>query len=271
MIWKKCCLWLCGLLVGSHLFAHSEAATAANTGANPAANTAANKEQRILFVLSNQRFYGNSTLPASISFGEVVHAWDIFSSAGYPVDFFSPAGGEVPIDAGMLGPKLTARLQDQRLMAGLQQTKTPAQIDASQYSAVYYVGGSNAMYQVPEDKALQNIARHIYEKNRGVISAVCHGTAGIVWITLSDGTNLLAGKRVTGYPEEYEEPSEAYFQHLPFPMRKTIEAQGGLFKAPDPEKPYIEVDGRLVTGQNYPSAPLVARAVVGLLQQMPAK
>lgn len=273
MIWQKCCLWLCGLLAACLLLSASAEAVAAGTGsgAKPAAGLGVNEPQRILFVVSNQRFYGNSTLPASISFGEVVHAWDIFTGAGYPVDFVSPDGGAVPIDPGMLGPKLTARLQDQRLMAGLQHSKTPAQIDASLYSAVYYVGGSNAMYQVPDNKALQTIARHIYENNRGVISAVCHGTAGIVWITLSDGSNLLAGKRVTGYPEEYEEPGEAYFRHLPFPMRKTIEAQGGLFKAPHPEQPYIEVDGRLVTGQNYPSAPLVARAVVGLLQQMPAK
>lgn len=125
------------------------------------------------------------------------------------------------------------------------------------------------MYQVADDVRLQRITRQIYEQRGGVVSAVCHGTAGIVRIKLSNGQYLIAGKKVTGYPEEYEDHSEPYFQHLPFPMRKTIEAHGGLFKAPDPEKPYIEVDGRLVTGQNYPSAPLVARAVVQILQQQP--
>lgn len=224
-------------------------------------------DARILFVVSSHKFHGNSSIPASISFGEVVHAYDIFQQAGYAVDFVSPAGGAVPIDAAALGPRLTARLQDQSLMAGLTNTKTPADIDASRYQAMYYVGGSNAMYQVPDELGLQGIARQIYEQQGGVLSAVCHGTAGLVRVKLSNGDYLIKGKKVTGYPEEYEEHNEPYVQHLPFAMRQTIEAHGGLFNAPDPEKAYIEVDGRLVTGQNYPSAPLVARAVVDILQK----
>lgn len=261
MIWKKCyqllfCLLLSGLLPTAQAQA-SETKTGVET--TPAG--------RVLFVLSSAKFHGNSTLPASISFGEVVNAWDTFHDAGYTVDFVSPAGGAVPIDPSVLGERLTTRLQDQRIMAGLTKTHTPDQINASRYQAVYYVGGSNAMYQVVDDVRLQQISRHIYEQNNGVISAVCHGTAGIVRLKLSSGQYLLAGKRVTGYPEEYEDKSAGYFQHFPFLMRQTIEAHGGLFKAPDPEKPYIEVDGRLVTGQNYPSAPLVASAVVQILKQ----
>jgi len=234
--------------------------------ADAATTTATTANGRILFVVSSHKFHGNSAIPASISFGEVVHAFDIFRQAGYAVDFVSPAGGAVPIDAAALGPRLTARLQDQSLMAGLMHTKTPAQIDASHYRAMYYVGGSNAMYQVPDELGLQSIARQIYEQQGGVLSAVCHGTAGLVRVKLSSGEYLIKGKKVTGYPEEYEEHNEPYVQHLPFAMRKTIEAHGGLFKAPDPEQAYIEVDGRLVTGQNYPSAPLVARAVLDILQ-----
>ncbi|WP_197490155.1 type 1 glutamine amidotransferase domain-containing protein [Rheinheimera sp. SA_1] len=261
MIWKKCyqllfCLLLSGLLPTAQA---QTSETKTGVEITPAG--------RVLFVLSNVKFHGNSTLPASISFGEVVNAWDTFHAAGYAVDFVSPAGGAVPIDPSVLGERLTARLQDQRIMAGLTKTHTPDQIDASRYQAVYYVGGSNAMYQVVDDVRLQQISRQIYEQNNGVISAVCHGTAGIVRLKLSNGQYLLAGKRVTGYPEDFEDKTAPYFQHLPFSMRQTIEANGGLFKAPDPEKPYIEVDGRLVTGQNYPSAPLVASAVVQILKQ----
>jgi len=266
MIWKKCYqLLLCLLLSGLTNTVLAASTTGDASSVTPAVASAG----RVLFVLSSQKFHGNSTLPASVSFGEVVNAWDTFHDAGYAIDFVSPAGGAVPIDPSMLGERLTKRLQDQRIMAGLTQTHTPDQIDASRYNAVYYVGGSNAMYQVVDDVRLQQISRHVYEQNNGVISAVCHGTAGIVRLKLSNGQYLLAGKRVTGYPEDYEDKTAPYFQHLPFPMRKTIEAHGGLFKAPDPEQPYIEVDGRLVTGQNYPSAPLVANAVVQILKQQP--
>ena len=261
MIWKKCYQLLLCLLFSGFLTTVQAQASKTQT------DTASTPTGRVLFVLSSSKFHGNSTVPASISFGEVVHAWDTFHNAGYVIDFVSPAGGAVPIDPTVLGPRLIERLKDQRIMAGLTQTHTPDEVDASRYQAVYYVGGSNAMYQVVDDVHLQQISRHVYEKNGGVISAVCHGTAGIVRLKLSNGQYLLAGKRVTGYPEDYEDQSAAYFKHFPFLMRQTIEEHGGLFKAPDPEKPYIEVDGRLVTGQNYPSAPLVASAVVNILQK----
>lgn len=277
MIWKKCYQLLLWLLLAALLNtvcisqAQASPPIVTSEGArlqeNNKSYTQSTAESRVLFVLSNQKFHGNSTLPASISFGEVVHAWDAFYQAGFAVDFVSPSGGPVPVDPSRLGEALTQRLQDNRIMAGLINTRSPQQIDASRYQAVYYVGGSNAMYQVVDDVYLQQISRHIYEKNGGVISAVCHGTAGIVKLKLSNGNYLLAGKRVTAYPEEYEDKTEPYFQHLPFLMRQTIEAHGGLFKAPHPEKPYIEVDGRLVTGQNYPSATLVAAAVIKILQQ----
>lgn len=276
MFWKKCYPLLLWLFIGGLLnFTLANTAQASppvvtsqgtSLQQNNKSYTTSTAEPRVLFVLSNQKFHGNSTLPASISFGEVVHAWDTFHKAGFAVDFVSPSGGAVPIDPSRLGEALTQRLQDHRIMTGLKHTRSPQQIDASRYSAVYYVGGSNAMYQVVDDALLQQISRDVYEKNGGVISAVCHGTAGIVKLKLSNGQYLLAGKRVTGYPEDYEDKTAAYFQHLPFLMRQTIEAHGGLFKAPHPEQPYIEVDGRLVTGQNYPSAPLVAAAVVKILQ-----
>lgn len=237
------------------------------TATNP---TQAKSLGRVLFILSSSRFHGNSSLPASVSFGEVVNAWDIFVGAGYTIDFVSPAGGAVPIDPTVLGPRLTARLQDRRIMDGLERTARPEQIDHNLYQAVYYVGGSNAIYQVVDDQNLQQISRKVYERG-GVVSAVCHGTAGIARLKLSDGQYLVNGKRVTGYPEEYEDRSAGYFQHFPFLIRQTIEQHGGLFKAPDPEKPHVEIDGRLVTGQNYPSAPLVANAVVQILQQGGAK
>jgi putative intracellular protease/amidase len=51
-------------------------------------------------------------------------------------------------------------------------------------------------------------------------------------------------------------------------MRKTIEARGGVFHARAGHEAYIEVDGRVVTGQNYASAKPVADAVVGILRKL---
>lgn len=226
-------------------------------------------QQRILFILASSKVHGSSSIPASISFGEVVHAWDTFQAAGYAVDFVTPDGGDVPILDPYVGKELEPRLQDERVMRGLRNTATPAQIDPGLYRAVYYVGGSNAMYGVAENRALQDIAMHVYERNGGVVSAVCHGTAGIVNLKLAGGQSLLAGKRITGYPEEHEDRSAAYFKEFPFLIRQTVQARGGLFNAVDSAEPYIEVDGRVMTGQNYASAAPLAAAVVDALRKLP--
>lgn len=222
---------------------------------------------RILFVVGSSKFHGSSQLPASISFGEVVHAWDVFHAAGYAVDFVSPDGGPVPILDSYVSEEVAGRLTDERIMGGLRNTARPAQIDPARYRSVYYVGGSNAIYGVPDDPLLQQHAMHIYERNGGVVSAVCHGTAGLVNLRLADGRHLVAGKRITGYPEEYEQQEAAYFKEFPFLIGKTVASRGGSFHVQQRDQSHVEVDGRVVTGQNYPSARKVAQAVVQVLAE----
>lgn len=277
--------WLCGVSSAHAATAGAERTVAGHQtapvsatrdGTSPSAaradlqQPAGDGHGRILFILSSSKVHGHSTLPASISFGEVVNAWDVFHAAGYAVDFVSPDGGDLPLLASYVSEDVQARLQDERIMGGLRNTRRPAQIDASRYRAVYYVGGSNAMYGVAEHPVLQDIAMRVYERNGGVVSAVCHGTAGIVDLKLANGRYLVSGKRISGYPEEHETQDAAYFRQFPFLIRKTVESRGGLFHAIDSDAPHVEVDGRLVTGQNYASATPVAQAVVEVLRDLAA-
>lgn len=220
---------------------------------------------RVLFVLSSAKVHGASTLPAGVSFGEVVEARDAFLSAGLTVDFVSPEGGAAPINVAEAGD-FRRRFYDADLMYALEHTYAPSQIDPAQYRAVYFVGGSNAIYGVPENTRLQDIAMHVYERNGGVVSAVCHGTAGLVNLRLSDGRYLVGGKRISGYPEEFERQDADYFKEFPFLIRQTIESRGGTFLTSARDKGYVVIDGRLVTGQNYLSAKQVAEAVVDILR-----
>lgn len=54
-------------------------------------------QNKILFVTSNQHFYGNTKINASNHFEEIIVPFDIFTKAGFTVDFVSPKGGAIPI------------------------------------------------------------------------------------------------------------------------------------------------------------------------------
>ena len=115
---------------------------------------------RVLLVLSSTQFHGASKLPAGVSFGEVVEARDAFLAAGLTVDFVSPEGSAAPINVTEAG-EFRSRFYDADLMYALEHTYSPAQIDPARYRAVYFVGGSNAIYGVPENSRLQDIAMHV--------------------------------------------------------------------------------------------------------------
>jgi putative intracellular protease/amidase len=123
------------------------------------------------------------------------------------------------------------------------------------------------MYGVPKNTALQKISMSIYEDFNGVISSVCHGTAGIVNLKTKDGKYLVAGKRVSGYPEAYESTKATHIKQFPFLIQQTIEQRKGLFKVSKRGQAHIEVDGRLVTGQNYLSSALVAKQIIAILEK----
>lgn len=233
-----------------------------------AGNEESNKQdKRILIVVSNAHFYGDSELNTGNSFSEIVFSYDVFDEAGYTVDFVSPEGGAIPLAYVNTADDLQKKyLYDQDFMYALKHTKAPAQIKPEKYQAVYYAGGGSAMFGVPENKAIQEIVMYIYEENQGVISSVCHGTAGIVNLKTKAGKYLVDGKIVNGYPDDYERHDAAYYQLFPFKITQTIEARGGIFKYGEKNAPHIEIQGNLITGQNHLSSKMVALEVIKNLE-----
>lgn len=76
-------------------------------------------------------------------------------------------------------------------------------LDPLRYSAVFFVGGHGTMWDFADSLAVQNVIRGIWESD-GIVSAVCHGPAALVNATLSDGSYLVAGKKVAAFTDEEE-------------------------------------------------------------------
>jgi putative intracellular protease/amidase len=222
---------------------------------------------KILFITSNQHTYGNTNINSSNHFSEIVLAYDVFIKNGYTVDFVSPNGGAIPI--GYIETSDTTQkkyLYNNDFMNLLKTTHKPSGINIPDYKAVYYSGGGSAMFGVAENVEIQNIASKIYESG-GVISSVCHGTAGIVNLKNKESVSFYSNKKITGYPEFFENTKAAYYKTFPFSIDETINKNGGNFVYSKKERDnFCIVDGRIITGQDPSATISVAQKVIEIIQ-----
>ncbi len=225
-------------------------------------------QQKILFVTSNQDFYGTSKISASNHFEEIVIPYDIFTKAGFTVDFISPKGGAIPIGYLNTSDSIQKKyLYDSFFMNKLEHTKKPTEVNSKNYAAIYYSGGGAAMYGVAEDESIQTIARNIY-KNNGIVSAICHGTAGLAYLKDENGKSLYSGKKITGYPDKFENKNREYYKAFPFVMDQAIKNNQGNFVYSDQGwDSFYVVDGRFVTGQDPTSASKMTYEIIRLLRE----
>ncbi|MDR2279453.1 MAG: type 1 glutamine amidotransferase domain-containing protein [Gordonia sp. (in: high G+C Gram-positive bacteria)] len=224
---------------------------------------------RILNVVTNVAHYDDPSHPTGLWLSELTHAWDVFEEAGFEQTIVSPTGGHSPLEPRSLkfpnyDKSAKAWHRDPARMALLDDTRSPDQIDPADFDAIFYTGGHAVMYDFPGSEGLQRISREIYE-NGGVVASVCHGYCGLLDITLSDGKNLVDGKRVTGFAWQ-EEKLARVDKLVPYNAEDEMKARGALYeKGRIPFMSYAIADGKLVTGQNPGSAKATAKLIVETL------
>ncbi|MEV6305896.1 type 1 glutamine amidotransferase domain-containing protein [Actinoplanes sp. NPDC051861] len=192
---------------------------------------------------------------------EAAHPWKVFTDAGYTVDLVSVAGGEPPVDGADLDDPVQRAFLD---LPALKDTPRFADVDQSAYDAVLFAGGHGAMFDFPADTDLAALTRDLYERG-GVVAAVCHGPAALVGVTLSDGSPLVAGKRVAGFTNT-EESAVGLTEVVPFLLQSRLEELGARHSGAADWQSHVVTDGRLVTGQNPASSTAVAEAVLKVLK-----
>lgn len=227
--------------------------------------------KRILHVVTNVGSYKNPDHLTGLWLAELSHAWDVFAKEGYEQHVVSPKGGKSPLEPKslkwpILDASSKAWLADNQRMDLLDNTLSPEEVDPTQYDAIYYTGGHGVMWDFLENAGLQKISREIYEQG-GVVSSVCHGFCGLLNIKLSNGQNLVSGKRVTGFAWT-EEIVAGVAKKVPYNAEEEMRKRGAMYEKNFlPFTPRVVTDGRLVTGQNPSSATRTAQAVVAVLSR----
>lgn len=241
--------------------------TFANADTAPSTTTAKNRQ--ILVILTNHSSYPSRTDTTGLWLTELTHFTDVVEAAGYSTVFASPKGGAVPLDERSLGwlymnKAAREHLQSPAFRARLQNTLPIADVDPSQFSVIYFTGGHGVMWDFPNNPDLRRVAETIYNQG-GIVSAVCHGVAGLLDLKDEQGQLIIKGKNITGFSDR-EELFSGMKSQVPFFLEDKLVSQGARYrKGWLPFTSFAITDGRLVTGQNPQSPKAVAEAVMAVL------
>jgi putative intracellular protease/amidase len=222
--------------------------------------------KKVLIVLTSHATLGTTGKETGFYLPEVTHPEAVFEKAGYTIEYVSPNGGKAPMTGVDLDDPLnTAFLNDARKTAQIENTLSPAQVDATQYAAIFYAGGHGTMWDFPENAELATVASQIYEQG-GIVGAVCHGPAGLINVKLSNGEYLVKGKTVSAFTND-EEVAVGLDQVIPFFLQDKLVERGATYTKAEDFQKHVVVSDRLVTGQNPASAAGVGEEMVKLMQQ----
>ena len=194
--------------------------------------TATNK---ILIIVTNSDLFEKVGYRTGLWLSELVEFWDVAEEAGYKMDIASPSGGKVSLDpesllftemgdAVGLKRSLSRRYEDKAFMSLLDSTLKVSDVDPAMYDAIYMAGGPGVMFDFPKSTSLAELTAGFHEAGK-IVSAVGHGSCGLLEVKLSDGTYLVEGKEVTGFSwreEKFANRDEA----VPFNLEEELRKRG---------------------------------------------
>lgn len=215
---------------------------------------------RILIVVTSASQL-NSEKSTGLWLSEFAEPYIEFSKQGYSITVASPQGGQTPIDRSSLNADTPQeQLDTQKHLAD---TVKLADVREQDFDVIFLPGGHGTMFDFPDDLKLQELLREFYESGK-IVAAVCHGPAALVNAKLSDGSYLVAGKRVTAFTDS-EERAAGLDAQMPFLLESKLREAGSAFVANDDWSDHMEADGNLITGQNPQSTLSVTKEIIARL------
>ena len=226
---------------------------------------------KILIVLTSHDQLGDTGKKTGFWLEEFVAPYYVLKDAGATITLASPKGGQPPLDPKSdLSENLTEQTKrfrtDSVAQAELANTKKLADECAADFDAVFYPGGHGPMWDMPDNPTSIALIEAFVKADKPV-GAVCHAPAALVNVRGKDGQYLVKGKRVTGFTNA-EEKAVGLTEIVPFLLEDRLKERGGLYSKGANWGPHVQVDGKLVTGQNPASSGPAAKELLTLLHSV---
>jgi len=208
--------------------------------------------------------------PAGYYLPEAAHPYYSFVEAGFSVDFASPEGPNPPVNASSVemfkDDESVNFLQDPDVKNKLSNCKKLSDVNASDYDAIFYVGGHGPVVDLAKDPKNAELVSAFWQGG-SLVAGVCHGPAALVQGKDSNGNSIFNGKKSTGLSNVEEDQYGLPVDDLGFLLEDKIGELGGKYERADPWQAHVVVDGKLYTGQNPASAKPLADRIVQDLKQ----
>jgi putative intracellular protease/amidase len=223
---------------------------------------------KILIVLTSHDQLGATGEKTGFWLEEFAAPYYVFKDAGAELTLTSPKGGQPPLDPKSDLPEnqteATKRFRaDIAAQMELANTTKLANVSANDFDAIFFPGGHGPMWDMPDNPTSIALVEEFVKANKPV-AAVCHAPVALINVRDNNGEFLVKGKNVTGFSND-EEQAVGLTDVVPFLLEDALKERGGLFCKGADWTPYIQVDGKLITGQNPASSVAVAEALLNLL------
>ncbi len=224
--------------------------------------------KKILMILTSHDRLGETGEKTGFWLEEFAAPYYAFKDAGAEITIASPLGGQPPLDpkssAEDFQTDATRRFDtDEAAQRALASSLKLSDVKASDFDAVFYPGGHGPLWDLVSDENSIKLIESFWRQDKPV-AAVCH--APIVFVNAKDdeGNHIVSGRVATGFTNS-EEDAVGLTDVVPHLVEDTLIDRGAIYRKTEDFAPFVESDGKLITGQNPASSEPVAEALLAAL------
>ncbi|WP_396613095.1 type 1 glutamine amidotransferase domain-containing protein [Haloferax sp. S1W] len=217
-----------------------------------------------LFIVSEHGYWGE----------ECIEPLTTLTDAGVDITVATPTGGvpvvdERSIDPESVGEELAEHVRDVHENDERLQNPDPlAAVDAHEYDAVVFPGGHGTVWDVNQDRHARQALLQGVAGDESKALVVCHAAGILAFTREADGSHLVDGRAVTGFPNEWEadivddDDLLPDGRKLPYWVEDEVKAAGGDWDAELDSETSVTVDGDLITARGPGSSAEAAQTLL---------
>ncbi|MCL9773631.1 type 1 glutamine amidotransferase domain-containing protein [Vibrio methylphosphonaticus] len=222
---------------------------------------------QVLLMLTSHSRLGYTNQITGVDLSQFETCYRALVSKDIKITLCSVKGGALPID-----PAYDIDLRDNQqqasrdsLMEVLASSKTITHVDATKYDAIIICGGYGVLWDLTCDPDAVSLLDSFHSSDK-YICALSHASGALIHVTREDDSSVLEGKRVTGYSNA-EELMGNRAAMIPFFVEEELVRCGAIYTAEEASQVHVEIDGKLITGQNPASVALAVDTLLAALNE----